>query len=331
MAVTNFIPSIWSHKIQEKLEMETKLFQIGTKKYEGDFKYGASVHILAVGEPTTSSYHGYVEYEDLNDVGQILPIDFAEYFAFNVDDIDKRQSIPGLPEGFQKKAGLRLAQRRDINFGRLIAGECYSTVAESTATFAKTSDVAIAPYKDYFVATTSPAGTTVYKRVAKPVVAGLSNYYEITSVTKKAGASNVTTASAKTQAGIKTAIDDAFTAMYLRNNDEGSMKLLLDPVTYGTFKNNLTELSTNNPELIRKGVIGMYNDAPVIMSNAIYTNGSYHFCALLTNDAIATASQIQKVEALRLEGKFGDGIRGLDVYGMGIIDQDQLEAIKVPV
>lgn len=329
MAVQNFIQQIWSRKIQKSLEMKTKLVDYCTRDYEGDVKFANSVKILGVGDPRISGYHGKVNYEAMSDVGQILPIDFQEYFAFDVDDIDKAQSVPGLPEKYQKKSSDRLAQRRDINVGRLVAGACISTLDEATATYAITSDTAVAPYKDYFVSKVDEDGNTYYERVAKPTTAGLSNYYEITSGNYKQGATNIITASAKTQAGVKSAIDEGFVELNLRNCDFG-LRVEIDPATYMTFKNNLVELSTNNPEMIRKGIVGRYNDADVVMSNAIYNNGSYKFCMIRTKDAIAFAGQIKKVEALRREGSFSDGIRGLDVYGMKIIAQDELEVVKIP-
>lgn len=329
MAVANFIQKIWSRKIQKSLEMKTKLVDYCTREYEGDCKYAQSVVILGVGDPTISGYQGHVDYEDMNDVGQVLPIDFAEYFSFNVKDIDKAQSVPGLPEKYQEKASTRLAQRRDINIGRLVAGKCISTLEEAKATYAKTTDTTIKAYKDYFIAKTDSEGNTIYKRVAKPVVANKANYYEITTGTYKEGATNTTTASAKTQAGIKTAIDDAFVALNLRNCDFG-LRVEIDPATYTTFKNNLVELSTNNPELIRKGIVGRYNNAEVVMSNAIYNDDSHKYCMIRTKNAIAFAGQINEVESLRLEGKFADGVRGLDTYGMKIIAQDELQVVKIP-
>lgn len=328
MAVTNFIQTIWSRKIQKSLEMKTKLIDWCTRDYEGDIKFASQVKILGVGDPRIAGYQGEVDYEDMSDTGQYLPVDFREYFAFKVDDIDKAQSVPGLPEKYQEKASSRLAQRRDVNIGRLPAGKCISTLNEFAATYTLTQDTAVAAYKDYFTRSGS-AGAYVYTRVAKPTAAGLSSYYEITSGTYKTGATNVTTATAKTQAGIKTAIDDAFVALNLRNCDFG-IRVEIDPATYMTFKNNIVELSTNNPEMIRKGVVGMYNDAQVVMSNAIYNDGSYKWCMLRTKNAIAFVGQIKEVEAMRLEKAFADGVRGLDVYGMGIIAQDELQAVKIP-
>ena len=58
MAVTNFIQTIWSKKIQDDLELKTKLVQNCLRAYEGDCKYAQSVKILGVGEPTIGAYTG---------------------------------------------------------------------------------------------------------------------------------------------------------------------------------------------------------------------------------------------------------------------------------
>lgn len=329
MAVSNFIQTIWSKKIQDSLEMKTRLTDYCTRDYEGDCKFANTVKILGVGDPRISGYHGTVDYEEMSDVGQNLVIDFAEYFAFKVDDINKAQSVPGLPEKYQEKSSTRLAQRRDINVGRLVAGKCISTLDEENATYTKTQDVSIKIYKDYFIQKTDSDGNNYYERVAKPTLANVENYYEITSGNYKTGATNITTASAKTQTGIQNALDEGFVNLALRNCDSG-LRVEVDPATYHTFKNKLIELSTNNPELIRKGVVGMYNNADVVMSNAIYNDETNKWCMIRTKNAIAFAGQINEVEAMRLEGTFADGIRGLDTYGMKIIAQDELEVVKIP-
>lgn len=324
MSVQFFQREIWSKKIQDDLEMKVKLVPNCTRAYEGDAEYAKTVRILGVGDPTISGYQGKVEYEEMSDSDQLLNIDFAEYFSFAVKDIDKAQSMPGLPQKYQSKATSKLAQRRDINVGRLVAGKCISTIEEGKATYAKTSDSEIKPYKDYFVLSNGK-----YKRVAKPEIANKGDYYEITSGIYKAGAKNITTATAKTQAAIKNALDEAIVALRERNFDVGGV-IEIDPFTYNIFKNNLIELSTNNPELIRKGVVGMYDNFEVIMSNAIYKDDAHRWCIIRSKEAIAFVGQINEVESLRLQDSFSDGIRGLDTYGMEIIAQDELQAVKIP-
>lgn len=324
MAVQHFLREVWSAKIQMGLDLEANLVSHCTREYEGDAKYAETVRILAVGEPTIDGYHGTVTYEDMDDEKQNLDIDIREFFSFKVDDVDKSQSMPGLDSAYQKRAVKRLAQRREVYVGRLVAGKLLNTADEKTATYAKTADTALIPYKDYYT-----KDGNVYKRVKKPVLADVGDYYEITAGNFKEGAANVTTATGKTQANIKDAIDDALTNLRLRNNSEGGY-LEIDPVTYNKFKNNLVELSTNNPELIRKGVVGMYDSYTVTRTNAICRDGSYYYCFAHSGQAIAFVGQINEVEALRLQDTFGDGIRGLDTYGMKIIAQEELEGIKIP-
>ena len=326
MSVQHFQREIWAKKIQDSLELKGRLVRHCTRAYEGDAEYAKTVRILGVGTPKVDAYNGTVTYEPMDDKKQNLDIDIQEYFAFVVDDIDKAQSMPGLPEKYQEKAVNRLSQRRELVIGRLVAGKALSTANELGATYALTSDTAITPYKDYYTANTAGG----YDRVQTPVLADIGNYYEITSATYKPGATNVTTASGKTQANIKTAIDTALTNLRIRNNEDGGY-LEIDPTTYMSFKNNLVELSTNNPEMIRRGVVGMYDDYEVTRTNAIHNDGSYHWAYAHSGSAIAFVGQINEVEALRLEGTFGDGIRGLDVYGTKIIAQDEIEAIKIPV
>ena len=284
MAVTKFQQTIWSKKIQDDLEVKCKLVQDCTREYEGDCKYANTVRILGVGDPTVSGYTGQdITIEEMTDKDQLLPIDVQNYFAFEVKDVDKAQSVPGLPEKYQQKAVHKLAVKRDEFVGKLVAGKAQSTVDE---------------------------------------LAENTNYKE--------GATNITTATAKTQAAIKTAIDDALVALRERNFDDAGV-IEITPSVYNIFKNNLIELSTNNPELIRKGVVGMYDGYQVKMVNTLYKDETHAWCIVRSRNAIAFCGQINEVEAGRMEKRFSDYIRGLDTFGSKIIAQDELEVLKIPV
>ena len=130
MAVTNFIQTIWSKKIQDDLELKTKLVNNCLRAYEGDCKYAQSVKILGVGEPTIGAYTGAeISIEEMSDKGQLLTIDQANYFAFYVDDINEAQSVPGLKEEYQRKAVHGLAVKRDSYVANLIKGATNVTTA----------------------------------------------------------------------------------------------------------------------------------------------------------------------------------------------------------
>jgi hypothetical protein len=96
------------------------------------------------------------------------------------------------------------------------------------------------------------------------------------------------------------------------------------------FKNSITVPSTDNPEYIKKGVIGYYHGYKVIESNNLAKEGNYAFCAIRGKKAIAFVGQLEKVEAMPMERRFGDLVKGLDVYGGKVIDNDRLQVIKMP-
>lgn len=131
MAVTKFQQTIWSKKIQDDLEEKCKLVQDCTREYEGDCKYANTVRILAVGDPTIGNYTGKdINIEEMTDSAQDLLIDVQKYFAFEVKDVDKAQSVPGLPEKYQQKAMRKLAITREKFIGALVAGKAQSSADE---------------------------------------------------------------------------------------------------------------------------------------------------------------------------------------------------------
>lgn len=267
MAVTNFIQQIWSKKIQDELELKTKLVENCLRDYEGDCKYAQSVKILGVGEPTITAYDGSkdMDYEEMSDKGQILTIDQANAFGFLVDDVNQAQSVPGLKEKYQQKAVHGLAVKRDSYVAELIKG-----------------------------------------------------------------AANSTTATNLTEEAVKAAIDNAIVALRERNFDEEGV-IEISPAVYNVFKNCLITLSTNNPEYIRKGIVGMYDGFEVVMSNNMAKDGTYVYCAIRGKKAIAFVGQINEVEALRHPYRFKDIIRGLDTFGSKVIDEDRIQVVKCPL
>lgn len=144
------------------------------------------------------------------------------------------------------------------------------------------------------------------------------------------GATNATTATAKTQDAVKEAIDEAIVALRERNFDEEGV-IEISPAVYNVFKNELITLSTNNPEYIKRGIVGMYDGFEVCMSNNMAKDSSHVYCDIRGKKAIAFAGQINEVEALRAQDTFKDIVRGLDTFGSKIIDQERIQVVKVPV
>ena len=142
--------------------------------------------------------------------------------------------------------------------------------------------------------------------------------------------SNVTAAVDLSKEEVKAAIDAAIVALRERNFDEEGV-IEITPAVYNLFKNELITLSTNNPEYIKKGIVGVYDDFNVIMSNNMAKDSSHAYCCVRGKKAIAFAGQINEVEALRAEKRFKDIIRGLDTFGAKVIDEARIQVVKVPL
>lgn len=143
-------------------------------------------------------------------------------------------------------------------------------------------------------------------------------------------AANSTTATNLTEEAVKTAIDTAIVALRERNFDEEGV-IEITPAVYNVFKNRLITLSTDNPEYIKNGKVGVYDGFDVIMSNNMAKDSTHAYCDVRGKKAIAFAGQINEVEALRSEKYFKDIIRGLDTFGAKVIDEARIQVVKVPL
>lgn len=100
MAISAFKPEVWNAELLVTLEKSLVYAAPGVvnRDYEGDIaQYGDTVHIVGLAEPTIGTYSPHVDIviEDVDDTDSTLVIDQAKYFAFEVDDIEKRQARNG--------------------------------------------------------------------------------------------------------------------------------------------------------------------------------------------------------------------------------------------
>lgn len=149
-----------------------------------------------------------------------------------------------------------------------------------------------------------------------------------------AQAVNAGTLSASTQvttaAGAKTLIDAGILA--LRENDvqiSDEVVMELPPFIYQLMKDKYIELDTANSEMMKKGIMGYYDNIRVRISNNLYNDGTDYYAMIRTKKAIAYVNQIDKTEPYRPQGLFSDAIKGLNVYGIKTVRPKELYAIKV--
>jgi len=144
MSHATFIPEIWSKKILSATEKALVIAAPGVVNhdYEGEISdAGDTVHINSVGDPTIATYtpgSTTITPEDLTTAQQSLVVDQAKYFAFKVDDVDKRQAAGNTLSEAMKRASYKLRDTADQYVEALMrsgvaSGNALGTVAVATA------------------------------------------------------------------------------------------------------------------------------------------------------------------------------------------------------
>lgn len=150
MAITNFIPEVWSAKLLTALEKNLVYGAAGVvnRDYEGEIsQFGDTVHITNLVDPTIGSYtaHTDITIEDVDDGTATLIINQSPYFAFEVDDIEKRQARGGVLDEQARRAAYLLRDKADQYVAGLMATgvDAGNVIAESTVTSATAYDTLV--------------------------------------------------------------------------------------------------------------------------------------------------------------------------------------------
>lgn len=270
--VTQFQQTIWSKSILRSLEKITSLRNHCNFQYEKDSHNAKEIKILSVNRPTIRTYvpGTALVRESAADSSQLLLLDQYRYFNFEVEDIVKAQSVPGMMEALTDEAGIGLAEEGDKYVASVIkAAADAGEVSVSTTEIALTASNAMASVEEGF--------TVLYQNDCK--------------------------------------VSDTF-------------HLELAPKAFTTYRQQLTELSTNNPELLKKGAVGKINNALVHIENLLPESDTAHYNVLRTNKAVAFVEQIDKVEKYRPEDAFTDAVKGLYVFGAKIVRPKEIYVMK---
>lgn len=279
MAIANFIPEVWSAALLKALRDRNTYAQSGiiNRNYEGDIaRAGDTVHITSFEDPEVRDYtkNGNITWDLLNDSQQTLVVDQQKYFAFRVDDIDRRQALPGFVE-------------------ETSTGASYNLAAESDA-----------------------------------YVAGLM--VTNTAASNKLGATSI----GATAGDAYDVLVELRTALTRTNTPDDGRFVVVPPEFYGVLLKDdrfIRADASGTTAGLRNAQVGAAAGFTVIESNRVpEDDGEY---SVIAGHSIATtfAEQILQTEALRLENTFGDGVRGLHVYGARVIRPANLATADITV
>lgn len=268
-STANFIPEVWSKKLQAKFYAASVMPAISNTDYEGEITgQGSTVNIRTVPNVVVKDYNGTVTYDEVTSEVIELVIDKAKFYAFKVNDIAKAQA--------------------DINFQNEATGDAGEKMRLAVET-------------DFLTNVPTGAGE------AMPFV----------SVDKSNIVDNIV--------DVGTRLDE--------KNIPAEGRFLVLPPTYTNLikKSDLKDasISGDGTSMLRNGRIGMIDRFTIYQSNLVSKVGADHLCLAGIPKATCFASQFVKTETVRLESTFGDGIRGLKVYGYKVVVPEALITVKL--
>jgi hypothetical protein len=123
MAVTSFIPELWSSRLLAHLDKAQILVNRCNREYEGEIsQFGDTVKIGQIGNITIANYVPNVTSitpQELSASQTLLTIDKANYFAFKIDDVDQAQTKPKLMDAAMQRSAYGLGDTVDALIGGL--------------------------------------------------------------------------------------------------------------------------------------------------------------------------------------------------------------------
>jgi hypothetical protein len=120
MAISNFIPEVWSTQLLVAFRNSHVFRNLVNRNYEGDIRNsGDTVKITTPAAITVGAYSGTVSYQTPTSAQQSLLIDKDRYWAFELDDVDQAQANVSLMQAYMNEAAYALAQDVDEDIAGL--------------------------------------------------------------------------------------------------------------------------------------------------------------------------------------------------------------------
>jgi hypothetical protein len=326
----NFSPVIYSKKVQTAFRKTSVVEDITNNDYMGEISnFGDSVRIIKEPEVSVQAYSRGTQVvpQDLDDEDFTLVIDQANYFAFKIDDIEVAHSHVNFESLATDRAGYRLRDQ----FDQEIFG--YMSGYKQTALHANASTARVAADK---------SGTDPVSSDADGLLASMK-----LDLSDFGGTANSIPVGQNASAISPLAVINRMARKLDQQNvDRDGRWLVVDPVFAEQLNDENSKLLSNDfagrqdaGDILRNGRIidGMVRGFRIYMSNnlpilgtgagTVATGGSAtNFGVIIAghDSAVATASQIEKVETYRDNDSFSDVVRGLHLYGRKLLRPEAL-------
>lgn len=299
-----FIPEIWSGKLIEKFYASTVLAAISNTDYEGEIKNkGDKVHIRTKPTITIKDYRadGALEIERPSSNIVDLTIDQGKYFNLILDDVYEVQADINMMNMWSDDA----AQQFKLVIDRQVLLSLIGKAA------------------------TRNRGTTA-GNISQNINLGVTGT-PLQVVPRNPAAGKIEVIDLLVNLGL--VLDE-------QNIPEDGRWVVLPAWLGAQIKQSElrdASLTGDGTSILRNGRLGMVDRFTIYISNLLPAGTPAGLAASEwvvfagTSHALTFASQINKMETMRSEHTFGQLLRGLQVYGFGVLDGTALaQAIVTP-
>tara|TARA_R110000787_G_scaffold38286_5_gene96614 strand:- start:15 stop:1076 length:1062 start_codon:yes stop_codon:yes gene_type:complete len=329
----NFSPVIYSKKVQAAFRKTSIAEDITNNDYFGEIaNFGDTVRIIKEPEITVKSYvrGTTVTPQDLDDEDFTLVVDQANYFAFKIDDIEEAHSHVNFESMATDRAGYRLRDQFDQDVLGYLSG------FKQTALHGTPNTVRVAGDK----AGTDPVSAAANGLLASMLIAR-NSFVSAGAATDSIATHPDGSTGEATPLGV---LNRMARLLDQQNVDRDGRWLVVDPVFLEQLNDENSKLlsndfSTDRKDILRNGRVmdGLIRGFRIYLSNnlpsvgtgpgTVDTNGSAtHYGAIVAghDSAVATASQVEKVETYRDNDSFADIVRGMHLYGRKVLRPEAL-------
>ena len=294
----NFSPVIFSQRALKSFRKSSVVEGITNTDFFGEISnYGDVVRIMREPDITVTPYvrgDNNVT-QDLSDLDFTITVDKANRFQFAVEDIEMKHSHINFEELASNKAAYEMKDVFDREVLTFMADQAPSGNRIGTTSVSVRVNTGATPSATQF----TPLG----------IMARIKRLMDVANIPSDSR---------------YWVADPVF---YEQLNDENSK--ILDASITGESESPLYNgLVTDRP--LRGFKLYESNNLPVGGTGPTASFGSTNFGTILAGhmSAVATVSQIAKTEKFRSQTRFADVVRGLHVYGRGVIRAESLYVIR---
>ncbi len=334
MTISHFQPEVWAANLLVTLNKSLVFGSdaVVNRDYEGDINaFGDTVHIDSIADPTISDYTKDTDLsspEALTDSEQLMYIDQAKSFNFQIDDIDKAQvrNDGQLMSEATRRAGFGLRDKADQRIAAIMAlsaGKALGKIDGTTAT--NVYDNLVVPASVALDEANVPE--EMRWLILSPAAYGKLQLDSRFIKQNEAGTNALHTGLVGSAAGF---------TIYKSNNAAQANRAIASVTTVsgaktytaaaGTFSQGDIGLSVAGTGVGGSSVIASVNADGSVATGSVNSSASATITDFVVSgggqlayagSSIATsfAQQILELEAYRPEKRFADALKGLHVHG----------------